>query len=455
MRYQDFVNTVEMPCCVMSVEKTPAGACGEIRIIAANSSYKAMMGPRYYDGMHYHELVPQDNKFEDYCFRAAILKQRMHAYVETKALNAWTDQTIIPLSSDREDLGYCQYIFEFTQEAEADRMAKISVTAAEAVIKASLTLLRASDFQASVKDVLRVIMEAADATVGQIILIDHEHRQSVDFCRVVSEDAAAVHSDAEKTISYALLNSWEKMIGVSNAVILQNEQDMDQIAEVNPAWAESMRRNHVRTMVLVPLRRSQEVIGYLYVLNFDTGKVVEVKELVELMSFVLGSEIYTHMLLRKLEELSQIDALTGILNRRAMQSRMKVLETHKNQPFGVVNIDLNGLKVINDLEGHEAGDRLLIQAGELLRKVFYQEDIFRTGGDEFVIITDGIDEDTFYRKVNRLRRDTEKNSRVSFAIGESWSEGEQDIRYVFRQADERMYADKKAFYEKHPALRKR
>ncbi len=63
----------KMPCCVMSVEKTPAGTCREIHIIAANEAYKNTMGPKYYDGMPYQELVPQDNKFEDYCFRAAIL----------------------------------------------------------------------------------------------------------------------------------------------------------------------------------------------------------------------------------------------------------------------------------------------------------------------------------------------------------------------------------------------
>ena len=64
---------------------------------------------------------------------------------------------------------------------------------------------------------------------------------------------------------------------------------------------------------------------------------------------------------------------------------------------------------MNDHDGHEAGDRLLIQAGELLGKVFYHDDIFRTGGDEFIVITDGISYETFARKMLRLRRDAEKN----------------------------------------------
>ena len=454
MNFQTFVDMVDIPCCVMSVKKTEKETCGEIRILAANQVYKAIMGPGYHDGMVYHELVPRDNKFEDYCFRAAILKQRMHAYVETKAFHSWTDQTLIPLASDSDRIGYCQFIFEFTREAETERMAAVSVNTANAVVKAGLTLIRSENFEASLSEVLRVIMDEAEAKVGQILLIDHENRRAVNLCRVLSADAEPLLDVSVQTITYELLCSWEKLIGVSNAIIIQNEQDMEQIWQLNPEWTESMEKNHVRTLVLVPLRRSKEVIGYLYVLNFNTERTVEVKELVELMSFVLGSEIYNHLLLRKLEEISQIDSLTGIRNRRAMKEKMKILQEN-GACYGVVNIDLNGLKVVNDRDGHEAGDRMLIQGSELLSKVFYQEDLFRTGGDEFVVITDGISREAFDRKVERLRRDVAKNANISFAIGDFWTDGTMDMREAFKIADEKMYADKKAFYDRHPEMRRK
>jgi len=454
VNFQTFVDMVDIPCCVMSVEKTEKETCGEIRILAANQVYKAIMGPGYHDGMVYHELVPRDNKFEDYCFRAAILKQRMHAYVETKAFHSWTDQTLIPLASDSDRIGYCQFIFEFTREAETERMAAVSVNTANAVVKAGLTLIRSENFEASLSEVLRVIMDEAEAKVGQILLIDHENGRAVNLCRVLSADAEPLLDVSVQTITYELLCSWEKLIGVSNAIIIQNEQDMEQIWQLNPEWAESMEKNHVRTLVLVPLRRSKEVIGYLYVLNFNTERTVEVKELVELMSFVLGSEIYNHLLLRKLEEISQIDSLTGIRNRRAMKEKMKILQEN-GACYGVVNIDLNGLKVVNDRDGHEAGDRMLIQGSELLSKVFYQEDLFRTGGDEFVVITDGISREAFERKVERLRRDVAKNANISFAIGDFWTDGTMDMREAFKIADEKMYADKKAFYDRHPEMRRK
>lgn len=457
MDFQQFADCVGMPCCVMSVQRPTDGGYGEIRIVCANDSYKETMGPAYYDGMIYSELVPQDNKFEDYCYRAAILGQRMHAYVETKAMNCWTDQTLIPLGSDREDIGYCQFIFEFTSEPEANRMADVNIETANTVLEACIRLMGAADFRQALADTLDIIVKGANAMGGRIMLLDHDNKKAVNFCdrvdytRWPDSDPA----EADNIISYELMCSWEGLIGESNAILIKNDHDMETLAGKNPQWARNMRENGLTSLVLIPLRRDNTVIGYLYVANFDTTKVVEVKEMTELMGFFLTSEIMNYQLLHKLDYISKRDALTGISNRRAMIERMRAITSSGSRtPYGVINIDLNGLKTVNDLEGHEAGDRLLVQAGEILQKVFYQEDLYRTGGDEFVVITTGIDRETFESKVQRLRRDVRKNSEVSFAIGHFWNDGSDDMTTAFRCADEMMYEDKKAYYEAHPELKR-
>ena len=80
------------------------------------------MGSAYHDGMLYQELVPQDPKFEDFCFRAAHKNQRMHAYVEAKAFDGWADQVMIPLQPQGPGIGYCQFLIEFTKAADPTRM---------------------------------------------------------------------------------------------------------------------------------------------------------------------------------------------------------------------------------------------------------------------------------------------------------------------------------------------
>lgn len=451
MDFQQFADSVGMPCCVLSVEQTSEGGCGQIRIVCANAAYKEMMGPKFYDDMPYDELVPQDNKFEDFCYRAAIMGQRMHAYVETKALGTWTDQTLIPLRSPRQGIGYCQFIFEFTQTAEPERMASVSAGTSALVIKACLELMSANDFQDSVGAVLGDVLNASRAQACRIMLVDHNRREAINFCERTVPGVWTERTETD-VISYELVQSWERMIGVSNALIVKDEHDFAQLEQENPCWAASMREIGVTSLVLIPLRRSAAVVGYLYVVNFDVSRVVEIKELLELLSYFLASEIANHLLLRRLDEMSHIDALTGLNNRNAMIRRVRELKDTPDAPVGIVNLDLNGLKTVNDKQGHDAGDRLLARAGELLCEVFDREDMFRTGGDEFIVIISGIGKKNFEDKVERLRTAAAEHGGVSFAAGACWTERADDLQNAFYTADERMYEDKTNYYKEHPEL---
>ena len=449
MDYQSFVNCVEMPCCVLAVHKTEEGTCNEIRILCSNQPYKEVIGPAYYDNMPYYELVPKDNKFEDFCFRAACLKQRMHAYVETRALGGWTDQTLIPLGSDDENIGYCQYIFEFTEGPEADRMASVSASTAVSVVSACIKLIGAENFRENVVSVLEDIVEETGATASDILLVDHDEEEVVVFSEVRIPEFWDDRKSTQELIDYPLIVTWEAMIGDSNCVIVMNDNDMEELAKHNPAWVASMREGGVESLVLIPLKREGKVIGYLYVVNYDVEKVVEVKELLELTSFFLGAEIANYQLMKQLDEMSHIDVLTGLNNHNAMQRILKKSAREK-KTFGVVNMDLNGLKEVNDTQGHDAGDRLLIQAAEILRKVFYENDLYRSGGDEFIVIADDITKEVFERKVDKLRASVEKSADVSCAIGSFWSDGSVDVATTLRNADQNMFAEKREYYKSHP-----
>ena len=450
MNYQVFADCIEMPCCVIAVNKTTR----EIRIHCANRLYKDIMGPAYYDNMLYYELVPKDNKFEEFCFRAACMKQRMHAYVETRALNCWTDQTLIPLASDDENTGYCQFVFEFTKEPEADRMASVSAGTAVSVVTSCIKLVGAEDFRESVVSVLEDIVEKSGATASDILLLDHEKKQVFVFSETRKKESWENKKSTEDLIPYSMALTWEEMIGDSNEIIIMNDAEMEEMARRNPAWVASMKEGGVQNLVLIPLRQKREVNGYLYVVNFNVEKVVEVKELLELTAFFLGAEIANYQLLQQLDTMSHIDVLTGLNNHNAMLQTWKQYENgRKKGAFGVVSIDLNGLKQVNDNDGHDAGDRLLVRAAEILQEYFDSRDLYRSGGDEFLVITDRMPRGLFERNVEKLKADVEKNAEVSFAIGSFWSDGTVDILTAFRDADQTMYADKRKYYQSHTRFR--
>ncbi len=157
-------------------------------------------------------------------------------------------------------------------------------------------------------------------------------------------------------------------------------------------------------------------------------------------------------------ELANKDALTGVRNKTSYDYNVskidKQIDVGSNPEFGIVMIDLNDLKVINDLYGHNAGDIALMKLASLVCGVFARSPVFRVGGDEFVVIIQNTDyqqitklEKEFSSKIAGLQsdqylRDFEK---ISAAIGYAKYDSNIDksVQDVFNRADEAMYVRKR------------
>ena len=452
MDYQSFVDGITMPCCVLSVEKTEKGTCGTIQVVCANEPYKINSGLDYYDGVAYDSLVPQNDLFEEHCFEAAFRNKLVHNYVEIRSLHTWVDYVLVPLTSNNKDVGYCQFILESMEKADIRRMGSVSTNIAEEIIISCISLMGAENFHDSVKFVLADILDVSDGETSRIILLDDEKKKTEIFA-----EFSRLQKGMDRSIpDYALIKTWEKSLGESNLLRVLNDRDMRMLEKKNPPWVKSLRDAGIKNMIISPLRRQESVFGYMYVVNFNVTKVAQTCEYVELMSFFLSSEISNNMLMDKLNRISKIDALTGLNNRRAMIQKITDINADmKHSGYGIISLDLNGLKYVNDNIGHDAGDVLLIKAGEFLKQFFRASDIYRMGGDEFVVIATGMERAMFEERANRMHNHMIGNTEVNFAIGVFWCDGTVDTNSAFRQADTKMYEDKRAYYEAHPELKRK
>jgi diguanylate cyclase (GGDEF)-like protein/PAS domain S-box-containing protein len=150
----------------------------------------------------------------------------------------------------------------------------------------------------------------------------------------------------------------------------------------------------------------------------------------------------------RLKYLSFHDTLTGIYNRSYFEEELKRLDTKRQMPLSIIMGDVNGLKIVNDTFGHQEGDRLLIDAAMILKKICRKEDmVCRFGGDEFAILLPKTKKETAVTFCNRLRRACEKTERelvpISFALGVATREKiDQTFDVVLREAEHMMYQDK-------------
>lgn len=153
-----------------------------------------------------------------------------------------------------------------------------------------------------------------------------------------------------------------------------------------------------------------------------------------------------------LSVLANTDPLTGLYNERFLAEKLKEL-SEAQTPFGLFYLDLDKFKQVNDQYGHEVGDKLLIETGARLKSCIGNEDFaFRIGGDEFSVIIKGTRTDEYYRELKeRIRIETGAPfyadgcllyPRISSGYA-MYPEEDDDTEELIKQADMRMYQDKR------------
>ena len=144
------------------------------------------------------------------------------------------------------------------------------------------------------------------------------------------------------------------------------------------------------------------------------------------------------------------DGLTGLYNKGKFLE-MKQTLFRNQRTIAVFNMDVNNLKEMNDVHGHEAGDRLLLKAAESLKKIEARNVIpFRVGGDEFVVVAIHVNREeaenilkNWQEGLAELNRQDD-GIRCEIACGFAFGGEDYDLDEIFQNADNRMYEDKKA-----------
>lgn len=464
MDFQKFVDTFSAATCVISVEKLPDGGYGTIRIVTGNEAYvksieQAVDGPRlmlnkFIPNTEYQKYFPKDLNFEDFCYKSAVLKQPQHSYVHPERFDFWFNLFSLPLESDDEKLAYCTYTQEVTHKPNTEKMSNLSFDNSSDVLSACLKLTGTDDFNTAIQELIQRLREICNSQYCCIMLMNIQDRTCHLLGESFSEDEEFNENDDWMVDHfYDIAETWEDLIGGSNCLIIKNSTDWDYVKERNKSWHDELVYTGVKTMVLFPLKKNGNLLGYIWATNFAPENAGRIKEILELTSLFVSSEISNHLLFDKLRILSTVDSLTGVMNRNEMNNRVDEIAGNSNlsdKSVGIVFIDLNGLKKTNDERGHLAGDILLKEAATILKEIFPQDEIYRAGGDEFMVLSLGSSEESLNKKINELRKKVEQSETVSFAIGLYFDQSSKNILSAMTKADKKMYEDKDLYYQKNP-----
>ena len=440
--------------CVVSVQKLENGY-GEMRIVDGNDAYIASFkqGPyakhEFVPNSIYTDYLEKNLNFEDYCYRSAVKKELLHSYAYPEYFQSWMHMLFIPLHYETKELAYCMYIMEINEVFNPELLANPVGDVYSKVLNTTLQLSNTGNFKASLKNVTREIRKICDASFCCILQVDEEKK----VLNVLAEDRD-LNSNRKEMKEYMdddfynLVQTWGPLVDANgNCIIINDEKGMEYIKERNPLWYASLTKSNIHSLVLFRIKAGKDPLGFMWVSDFKSDDTPKIKEALEVTTFVLGSQIGNHLLLDKLTRLSSIDFLTGLFNRSRLNSYMAEIMEMPDYPTALVFLDINGLKKVNDNDGHLAGDNLIRRAANTLLSVFTENDIFRVGGDEFVVILRGAEENQIKDYINKLHKKAKKND-VSFAVGYAMTNKSEDIEKILKEADTNMYEDKRKFYKK-------
>lgn len=146
--------------------------------------------------------------------------------------------------------------------------------------------------------------------------------------------------------------------------------------------------------------------------------------------------------------LSYHDQLTGLYNRRFYEEELQRLDTERNLPIALIMADVNGLKLINDAYGHQAGDAILKSFANILKEECRRDEIVsRTGGDEFVILLPRTNAENAKKIIERLYESVSQENiahsilSVSMGFAVKYDPAEK-ITEIYKKAEDAMYSHK-------------
>jgi len=202
----------------------------------------------------------------------------------------------------------------------------------------------------------------------------------------------------------------------------------------------------------VPLKVENKVIGAMVVQSYTNSNLYSKKDtkLLEFVSSQVATAIERKSSEEKIKHLSFHDSLTGLYNRAYFEEELERYNFSRYYPLGIVMLDVNGLKVINDTFGHSEGDRLLQHLSQVLTSASRQGDILaRIGGDEFAILLPSTTSEEAHNFCERIKKACQQDIikpiylRLNISLGHTTQEGEyKDINSFLKEADRNMYQGK-------------
>lgn len=250
--------------------------------------------------------------------------------------------------------------------------------------------------------------------------------------------------DEKKSPVFHIFDRWREAFDNNKCVFIN---DIEEIKDKDEY--EKLKVFKIESMIVAPLKYYGKTIGFIGIDN-PPNNIFNISEtFFSTIGYFIAAVISKEKIRKELQIMSYVDKLTGVNNRNKFMHDINLYNENSFKNLCVIYIDLNGLKEINDKQGHAAGDKKIIQLSNIIKSLFNDEYIYRIGGDEFCVICTPIEYDDFEIRVKKLKELLSDINECSASIGYRYTHEFADIDKIIREADRMMYENKRKYYEEN------
>ncbi|MCC8027871.1 MAG: sensor domain-containing phosphodiesterase [Clostridium sp.] len=330
--------------------------------------------------------------------------------------------------------------FDMTAGEQERIKLKNTLNAANLVNDCAHILYTSKNVKAEFNEVLRRIGEFLESQRTCIFEItDGIIDNTYEWC---SEGVASQKKDL-KGMPVKVIDRWMELFERHECVIIK---DVSELKDSRPEEYKLISDQGVRSLIAAPISSNDRITGFIGACNYAVDKLDNTPVVLSSIGYFMGATLENFQYIQLLKQMSYRDSLTKVGNRNAFNKHTSALKRGPKCAIGVVYIDVNGMKLLNDQFGHQKGDETLVDVANKIRTIYRSDFIYRIGGDEFVIICENPDEDEFKLHAQELKSLFALEKKYAVSIGAYWTEQFENIQDVLYKADEQMYFDKKNFY---------
>ncbi len=273
---------------------------------------------------------------------------------------------------------------------------------------------------ASIEEILNIVCRFYEASRGVVLQIS-EDRVSVNNTHEWTDEHKHSFKHQLQNMPLSLMEPFMEMLQDKSVVYLNDVQAYFADNELILPLLKLREAKHIICAAI--LDNKGDYIGIFAVDNPQAN--IDKYWLLSSLSGFISDFLEKNKLIDSLNQLSYYDSLTKVKNRQSYRRALLEIDEANVLSLGVAYVDIAGLSKINEEKGTRYGDEMIKKMSHMLSAIF-GENIFRVGGDEFVVLEKNVEEMVFEGKINELKQAIDKEPELGASIGFTWNSNISD-----------------------------